>query len=122
MLSRPDSPRATTSTEPCRVLVMLDFPVNVTGVTSRLLSTTMQKGSAFGVHAIMLVDTDHPTPYGFNLHELEQVSTTVAWDGRRFIWQDPDFKSCWIELDKPPRGQLAKRILRGVQQPTSRTA
>ena len=47
------------------------------------------------------------------------TATTLAWDGRRFVWQDPDFRSAWIEFDKPPRAPLAKQILRGVQQATS---
>ncbi|MGE3268996.1 MAG: hypothetical protein AB7P40_09630 [Chloroflexota bacterium] len=122
MLPRLDSSRASGIAEPCRVLVMLDFPTNVTGTAARLLSIIMRKGPTFGVHPILVVDTDRPTPYGFNLNELEQVSTTLSWDGRRFIWNDPDFKSCWIELDKPPRGQLAKQILRGALEPLTRTA
>jgi hypothetical protein len=122
MLPRLDPSRAGGVAEPCRVLVMLDFPTAVSGATSRLLTSLIHKGPAHGVHPILLVDTDHPLPYGFNLHELEQHATTIAWDGRRFVWHDKDFKSCWIELDKPPRGGLAKKILEGVQQPTLRTA
>ena len=122
MLPRLDPSRANGVAEPCRVLVMLDFPTAVSGATSRLLSTIIQKGPHHGVHPIIMVDTDIPLPYGFNLHELEQHSTTLAWDGRRFVWNDPSFKSCWIELDKPPRGGLAKTIIHGVQQPVLRTA
>jgi hypothetical protein len=122
MLPRLDPSRANGIAEPCRVLVMLDFPTAVTGATSRLLTSIIQKGPANGVHPIIMVDTDIPLPYGFNLHELEQHATTLAWDGRRFVWNDPAFKSCWIELDKPPRGGLAKKIIQGVQQTLLRTA
>jgi hypothetical protein len=69
-----------------------------------------------------MVDTDKPAPYGVNMLELEQNTTTLAWDGRRFIWQDPDFRAAWIEFDKPPRAPLAKQILRTVQQATSEPA
>ena len=56
---------------------------------------------------------------GLNMHDLEQLATTLAWDGRRFVWQDADFRSAWVELDKPPRAPLAKQILRGVMQAMS---
>lgn len=122
MLPRLDASRASGVAEPCWVVVMLDFPTNVDGATARLLSTIVQKGPAHSVHTLMLVDTQQPMPYGLNFVELEGHATTLAWDGRRFAWQDPDFKSSWLELDKPPRAALAKQILRGVSQPTSRTA
>lgn len=122
MLPRLDPSRANGVAEPCRVLVMLDFPTNVSGPVSRLLVPILQKGPRYGVHPILMVDTDQSMPYGFNLHELEQTATTIAWDGRRFVWHDPDFKECWIELDKPPRGGLAKRIIQGVQPQVLRTA
>jgi hypothetical protein len=122
MLPRLDPNRANGIAEPCRVLVMLDFPNAVSGATSRLLSSIVQKGPMHGVHPIIMVDTDLPLPYGFNLHELEQHATTLTWDGRRFVWNDPVFKTCWIELDKPPRGGLAKKILHGVLEPALRTA
>ena len=122
MLPRLDASRASGVAEPCWVLVVLDFPTNVGGATARLLSTVIQKGPAHSVHTILMVDTEQPTPYGLNLLELEGHATTLAWDGRRFTWQDPDFRTSWVELDKPPRSALARQILRGVSQPTSRTA
>lgn len=122
MLPRLDPSRANGIAEPCRVLVMLDFPTGVSGATSRLLTSIITKGPAHGVHPIIMVDTDIPLPYGFNLHELEQHATTLTWDGRRFVWNDAAFKACWIELDKPPRGGLAKKILQGVLPPALRTA
>jgi hypothetical protein len=69
-----------------------------------------------------MVDMDQTAPYGVNVPELELLSTTLTWDGRRFVWQDPDFRSSWIELDKPPRPALAKQILRSVTEPVARSA
>ncbi len=122
LMPRMDSSRASGVAEPCRVLVILDFPTNIDGTTARLLANIVQQGPGHGVHPIILVDTEQPVPYGVNLSDLGQDATTLAWDGRRFVWQDPDFRSSWIELDKPPRAEVAKQILRGVRQPTSRTA
>lgn len=119
MLPRLDASRANGVAEPCRVLVVLDFPTNFNGPTARMLWTLATKGPSHGVHLLMLVDTDEAVPYGFNLLELEQVSTNLVWDGRHFVWQDPDFRSCWIELDRPPRSPLAKKILRGIREPAA---
>ena len=119
LMPRLDASRANGVAEPCRVLVVLDFPTNVSGATARLLSTLVQKGPSHSVHPILMVDTDKPLPYGMNMLDIEHHSTTLAWDGRRFVWQDSDFRSAWIELDKPPRVPLAKHILRGVQHADS---
>jgi hypothetical protein len=122
LMPRLDASRASGVAEPCRVLVILDFPTNVGGATARLLQVILQKGPASGIHPIILVDTDQPAPYGINMLELEMMSTTLTWDGRRFVWQDQDFRSSWVELDKPPRTSLAKQILRGVLAPVARSA
>ena len=116
LMPRLDASRANGVAEPCRVLVMLDFPTNVGGATARLLQTILQKGPSHGIQPILMVDADKAPPYGVNMRELEQHCTTIAWDGRRFVWHDPDFRSAWIEFDKPPRVPLAKQILHGVQQ------
>jgi hypothetical protein len=119
LMPRLDASRANGVAEPCRVLVILDFPTNVSGATARLLTALLQKGPSHSVHPILMVDMDKPLPYGVNMLEFEQHATTLAWDGRRFVWQDPDFRSAWIELDKPPRAPLAKQILRSVLQAAS---
>lgn len=119
LMPRLDASRANGVAEPCRVLVLLDFPTNLDGATARLLSTLLQKGPSHSVHTILMVDTDKSLPYGLNMHELEHGATTLSWDGRRFVWQDSDFRSAWIELDKPARAPLAKQILGGVLQETS---
>jgi hypothetical protein len=122
LMPRLDASRASGIAEPCRVLVILDFPTHITGSTARVLTSIFQKGPSTGIHPIMLVDTDQPTPYGLNMPEIENSATTLGWDGRRFVWQDPSFRSSWVELDKPPKTALAKKILRGVAGPMARSA
>ncbi len=122
LMPRLDASRANGVAEPCRVLVILDFPTNVSGATARLLQTLLQKGPSHSVHPIVMVDTDKSPPYGVNTLELEYGATVLAWDGRRFVWQDPDFRSAWVELDKPPRIPQAKQILRTVLQAASEPA
>jgi len=100
--------------EPYRVLVVFDFPVNFSEMAARRLVSIAQNGPRCGVYAVVLVDTDKPLPYGFKLADLEQNATVIAWDGKRFVWQDEDFKDCLLELDKPPPAALFDRILQSV--------
>ena len=108
--------------EPLRVLVVLDFPTSFGGTTSRLLTNLLQHGPKAGIHPIVHIDMDETLPYGFNLADVEVAATTIGWDGRRFVWQDKDFRQCWLELDAMPRGPLAKRILDGALEPVRHVA
>ncbi len=97
--------------EPYRVLVVFDFPTNFSETAARRLVSIMQNGPRCGVYAIVLVDLGKPLPYGFNLADLEQSSTVIAWDGQRFVWMDDDFRDCLLELDAPPEAELFNRII-----------
>jgi hypothetical protein len=119
LLPRLDSRRTNGIAEPTRVLVVLDFPTSFTGPTARMLWNLAMTGPAHGIHVLLHIDTDLTPPYGINMLELEQAATTLNWDGRRFVWQDADFRNCWIELDKPPKAPLAKKILRTVLEPVA---
>jgi hypothetical protein len=108
---------STKAPEPLRVLVVLDFPTNFGGTTSRLLTNILQHGPKAGIHPIVHLDLDEALPYGFNLADIEVAATTIGWDGRRFVWQDKGFRQCWLELDAMPNGPLARRILDGALEP-----
>lgn len=43
--------------------------------------------------------------------DLENACTTIAWDGKRFVWQDPDFRDCQLGMDPPPDNGLFERIV-----------
>ncbi|MBM3131314.1 MAG: hypothetical protein FJ009_22165 [Chloroflexi bacterium] len=102
--------------EPYRVLVVMDFPANFSEAAARRLVSIAQNGPRCGVYAVILVDTDKSLPHGFNLVDLERVSTVIAWDAsqKRFVWQDEDFKDCLLELDTPPDAELFNRIVTTV--------
>jgi S-DNA-T family DNA segregation ATPase FtsK/SpoIIIE len=100
--------------EPYRVLVALDFPINFSEAAARRLVSIAQNGPRCGVYAIILVDTEKPMPYGFNLADLEQNATVIAWNDERFVWEDDDFRDCLLELDTLPDAALVDRILKGV--------
>ncbi|MBM4467314.1 MAG: cell division protein FtsK, partial [Chloroflexi bacterium] len=92
--------------EPYRVLVVLNFPVNFTDTAARRLVSIAANGPRCGVYALITVDTQQPLPYGFDLADLERTATVIAWDGRRFVWQDEDFQDCLLELDGAPPAAL----------------
>lgn len=100
--------------EPYRVLVVFDFPTNFSEAAARRLVSITQNGARCGVYAIVLVDEEKPLPYGFNLADLEQNATLIAWNGERFVWQDEDFKDCLLELDEPPPAELIDRIIKSI--------
>ncbi|PKO21905.1 MAG: hypothetical protein CVU38_12185 [Chloroflexi bacterium HGW-Chloroflexi-1] len=90
--------------EPYRVLVVFDFPANFSEAAARRPVSIAQNGPRCGVFAVILADTDKPLPHGFTLADLEQACTVIAWDGNRFVWQDPDFKDCRLEPGLAPGG------------------
>jgi energy-coupling factor transporter ATP-binding protein EcfA2 len=100
--------------EPYRILVVIDFPANFTPEAAHRLVNIAASGPRCGVYSLVSVDTAQPPPYGFNLADLERTATVIAWDGKRFTWQDPDFKDCLLELDAPPPSDLFDRILAAV--------
>ena len=100
--------------EPYRGLVVYDFPTNFSETAARRLVSIAQNGPRCGVYVVALIDTDKPLPYGFNLADLEQNATVIAWNGERFVWQDEDFKDCLLELDAPPPPELFDRIVKTV--------
>ncbi len=104
--------------EPYRILVVMGFPVNFTEDTARRLVKITTSGPRCGVSTIVMMDTEQPLPYGFNLADLERVATVIAWDGQRFVWRDKDFENCRLKLDTPPSLDLFNRLLEEVGRGT----
>lgn len=100
--------------EPYRVLVVLDFPVNFRDNAARRLVSIAQNGPRCGVYTVVLADTSKPAPHGFNLDDLKQNATVIAWHGERFVWRDEDFQDSRLELDSPPNAKRFERILNVV--------
>ena len=100
--------------EPYRVLAVFDFPVNFTDDAARRIVSIVQNGPRCGVYAIILVDTQKPLPYGFNMADLEQHAEVLIWERVHWVWQHPDFNSVILELDQPPDTELFNRIVIAV--------
>ncbi|MBL7065835.1 MAG: DUF87 domain-containing protein [Anaerolineae bacterium] len=99
--------------EPYRLLVVMNFPVNFTDDAARRLVSIATNGPRCGVYVLATVDTKQPLPHGFNLADLERTATVIAWDGKRVVWQDDDFRDAILELDTPPMARF-ERIVRAV--------
>lgn len=82
-----DYKRAGGVAEPYRILVVMDFPVNFTADSAKRLVNIVTIGPRCGVSTIVMMDTQQPMPPGFKLANLERVSTVIAWDGQKFVWQ-----------------------------------
>lgn len=101
--------------EPFRVLVVANFPVNFSLEACRRLVSIASSGARCGVYTLVGVDTNQPSPQGFNLADLEQTSCTLVWKNRKFTWRDSDFEKFPLELESPPASsEFNTRILQLV--------
>lgn len=112
--------------EPYRVLVVFDFPANFGEAAVRRLVSIAQNGPRCGVYTVVLTDVERVQATGQSHHsasrspmqlalaDLEQTAAVIAWDGERWVWQDPDFQDCLLELDAPPKTALFNRIIAAV--------
>ena len=100
--------------EAYRVLVILDFPASFTEAAIQRLVSITQNGPRCGVYTIIQDNIDKPLPRGFSFRDVEQGATIIAWDGTRFVWEDPDFKKCVLKLDSAPPPELVTPVLQAV--------
>jgi hypothetical protein len=88
--------------EPYRVLVAFDFPSAFSDSALRRLLSIMRSGPRCGVHTVLLRDPTLPLPDGFDVKELRGTATTIAWDGRQFVWDEDGLRTCSFDPDLPP--------------------
>ena len=103
--------------EPFHFLVVAHFPVNFSEDAARRLVSLASAGARCGIYTFVMVDTKQPMPHGFNLADLENVCTCLYWQQGseksegRFVWQDTDFGSFPLELDKLPSPERCTELL-----------
>ncbi|MGB8343541.1 MAG: hypothetical protein WCD86_01590, partial [Ktedonobacteraceae bacterium] len=71
---------------PYRILVVLGFPYKFTPETARTLVNIAKNGPPCGVCVAVAWDTEQRLFQGFNISELERVSTVIAWQGKQIVW------------------------------------
>jgi len=105
--------------EPFRVLVVANFPVNFTETAARRLTSIATSGARCGVYVLMVNDVKLPFPPQFDLKDVERNVVTLNWNGKQFVWQDPTFEKCPLQLDRPPAeeqfNQLVHIVGRGAK-------
>src|SRR5262249_8735223 len=57
------------------------------------------------------VDPTRPLPEGISLDDLRPHASTLAWDGARLAWDDPDFGRFPLELDTLPTPDATNRLI-----------
>jgi S-DNA-T family DNA segregation ATPase FtsK/SpoIIIE len=87
--------------EPFRFLVVFDFPVNFTESSARRLVSIVRNGPRCGVHTFILRDTTKALPYGFNLADLEQAATIIAWSPQKVYptWRENRLADAQLSTD-----------------------
>lgn len=100
--------------EPYRVLVVFDFPVNISETAARRLVSIAKNGPRCGVYTIVVMDTDSSKklPYGFSLNDLEAAANVICHDGQQFVWMKRDFERFSVLLDSAPPDALFKHIVK----------
>ncbi len=102
--------------EPYRILVVFDFPANFTEDAASRLVSLVQNGVRCGVYTIILNDTNQPKLHNFKIKKLEQLMMLIQWNGQRFVWDEPDFKDCVLELESPPNDELFNQLVNQIGQ------
>ena len=98
--------------EPFHFLVVAHFPVNFSEDAARRLVSLASAGARCGIYTFVMVDTKQPMPHGFNLADLENACTCLYWQKDHFVWQDTDFGSFPLELEKPPTPERSTELVR----------
>ena len=100
--------------EPYRVLVVFDFPVNISETAARRLVSIAKNGPRCGVYTIIVMNTDSAKklPYGFSLDELEAAANVISHDGKQFVWLKKNFERFSVALDGRPPDSLLKHIVK----------
>ncbi len=115
--------------EPFHFLVVAHFPVNFSEDGARRLVSLASAGARCGIYTFVMVDMNQPMPHGFNLADLENVCTCLHWQKDkapltpdpspargegRFVWQDTDFGSFPLALEKLPSAERCTELLQYV--------
>jgi hypothetical protein len=97
--------------EPYRFLVVAHFPVHFTDAAVKRLVSIAQSGLRCGIHTFILVDEREELPDHFDLADLERNSTVLTWNGKRLVWQDPEFGRFPLQLEAPPSAEATTTLL-----------
>ncbi|MBI3824117.1 MAG: DUF87 domain-containing protein, partial [Planctomycetes bacterium] len=108
--------------EPFHFLIVAHFPVNFGEDAARRLVSLASAGARCGIYTFVLTDTKQPTPHGFNIADLENVCTILNWEKDHFKWEDGDFGTFPLALEKSPPAQRCTELLSQVGEAAVRSS
>jgi energy-coupling factor transporter ATP-binding protein EcfA2 len=100
--------------EPYRVLVVANFPANMSETAAGRLKSIVASGARCGVFVLMSVDTNLPVSHHFRLADVEPDALVLRWDGSQFLWEHKEYGPLPLKLEGPPPGDQFREIVRAV--------
>jgi energy-coupling factor transporter ATP-binding protein EcfA2 len=100
--------------EPYRVLVVANFPANISEVAAQRLKSIIASGARCGVFVLMSVDTNLPVSHHFHLPDIEPDAMVLRWDGTQFVWEHKEYGPLPLALESPPPAEEFREIVRTV--------
>lgn len=100
--------------EPYRILIVANFPANFSETAARRLSSIVANGARCGVYTLLSRDTTLTLPREFQPADLERHAIRLHWTGERFVWEDPDFESLRLLVERPPAPERFTELVRAV--------
>ncbi len=97
--------------EPYRVLVVANFPANISEVAAQRLKSIVASGARCGVFVLMSVDTNLPLSHHFHLPDLEPEALVLRWDGSQFLWEHKEYGPLPLALESPPPADQFREIV-----------
>jgi S-DNA-T family DNA segregation ATPase FtsK/SpoIIIE len=100
--------------EPYRVVVVADFPAGFDEKTAARLAAISANGTPCGVITLVARDLEKPVPLGTEADSLRSNASTLAWEGQKLNWADPEFNKYPLILDAPPTGEFSTRLIQKI--------
>ena len=100
--------------EPCRVLVIANFPANFSEAATQRLKSIVASGARCGVFVMMSVDANTPLPRHVQLADFESEALSLRWTDERFVWDHADVGALPVHFPAPPSADRFKDIVRTV--------
>ena len=100
--------------EPYRILVVEDFPYSFDEETTEILIRLARNGVRAGVHVIILRDMDQKITFKSEFEELESLSIIIRQEKNQFVWEDDDFRTYPLILDKLPPKEITNGLLKVI--------
>src|SRR5439155_18731953 len=100
--------------EPYRVLVVANFPANITPEAAKRLVSIVNSGPSCGVCTLVSVDTRSAMPRDFAMPDLEAPSLVLGWKDGRFTPKDPALAPFPLTVDAAPDPATIARVVQRI--------